>query len=339
MPEYQNEYGDLGGVANLGHTMNNIALGLAQQKAMQMRFQQQMAYRMAEQALKQRLYQQEGQNYEAQAALHRAQTTLENTRNTDLTNAAAARNKLGSYAEDIPLIKYQQDLGIDTEGDLPNAISGMMGQIARLPGSATTGYPEKMMQLLQIGNAPMEQAIATRTKSQIPVSSQGGIFNAATGAIENMMPQHLGARQGLYDPTSGEQIGFNPAFGRQGTAAPNLVGSFANAVGKFSPLGDAPSPEDPTYNAWKTAIEGFEYYSKKAIAESKKAEEGISTPHGAPPSYLGPPNPATNTMPTPFNNDVKFESEDAARKFGRKSGDVITLLNPQTGQYQKARLK
>lgn len=284
MPEYSNNYMDqMGGMNTLGGSINNIALGLAHQKAMERRFQMQMAQRMAEQALKQRLYQQEGQNYEAQAALHRAQTALENTRNTDLTNAADARTKLSSYAEDIPLIKYQQDLGIDTEGDLPNAISGMMGQIARLPGSATTGYPEKMMQLLQTGNVPMEQAIATRTKSQIPVSSQGGIFNAATGAIDAMMPQQLSSQESLVNPYTGGEIGFNP-HARTSVVDQRLkelatMGNIARAV---MPGGDMPGRSSPAYPIATNTL--------SRIAEL--ATQGINTPHGAPVGFEGPPNPA-----------------------------------------------
>lgn len=234
----------------LGESLPGLAIGLAQQQFQQQLAQQQMALRQQElrqqyelQQSQIKLNQLHGASYETQKTLTEAQTALANQRAKNLQVQANAQTGFGEA------LQYLSDLDANPNSPLDlNSITGdVMRNAGILAGGGRQHIFENLAQAREIGNPRFRQALATGTKSVVPVSSQGGLYDTISGVIQDTMPQHGTPGMMLVDPTTGmpygQQVPFRPdltSLARERATAGNVLGIVMNPrmeiPGMTSPL-------------------------------------------------------------------------------------------------------
>lgn len=250
-PSYNSQYQDAGqAISGLGDSINNIVLGVAQQKWRQQLQQQQFELKRQEMLQQERLINAHVKSYETQAALEAAQAALARSKTTEQTQETGAKGALGHDLWNLGMLQASKNAGIDMGPRNDIGIARALESMAQLPDSARSKLPLNIAEMFQVQKPGMQELMATGTKSVVPIGAQGGAYLPLTGQISSIMPQHLTAGSGLYPGTGGEALAsapFNPA--QKEIDWSRMLGSIANIRGQGinTRFGEPTNPEDPTF--------------------------------------------------------------------------------------------
>lgn len=149
-------------ISGLGDTLQNVVLGLAQQKMMQQRYAQQ-------QAMQERQMRLEENQARQRSALMGAQMKLDETKTKDLERVAGNEQALADAAWMLGMVKAGENQGVDMGPRGNIATARMMGAMGNLPDAQRSRLPENMAQMLQMHDPRFQQLLATGTKATATV--------------------------------------------------------------------------------------------------------------------------------------------------------------------------
>lgn len=239
----------LGGFSD---TINQVALGLAQQRFREQLAMQQMALRQQQLQQQQQLYGAHEKLYSKQGALYAAQEMLNKQKTKDLVDKATAGGMLGDVLEQ--LVNPIPNMQPGTE----QLLRGMAaGQAGRLSAMGQQHVPVNITQILQgLTDPRMSALMATGSRIQQSMPSQSIALDVQTGAPSYISPQKLTPGQSLVEGVSGQPIATAP-----GRPTPERVqqsvGSLGNILGNFMVGGVPIAPEDPVYQATTNALQAL----------------------------------------------------------------------------------
>jgi len=138
------------GVSNFGQAMNQIAVGLAQQKWQMEQARQAMAMKQAEMASEMMHQRAQEALYGAEIKGHNAQSEHYQAQANDLNQKQQAAGMFGDVIEGMNKYPATQ----------PDLMPIALGQAARLAGQGQQHVPVNMAQILQMQNPQMQQIMA-----------------------------------------------------------------------------------------------------------------------------------------------------------------------------------
>lgn len=194
LPQYSPWQEASAGVNRLGNTMQDLMLEVARQRAMQGYQQQRLGMQQQNLAQQESLRRAQEQHLAAQAARQNAAGAI------DVEKLAGAQRFGNAMSRSVPTVNPMA-LG---EGPSLNAARvdndqqawiEAVREAAMLAGLA--GQPQRASDFSidqqALRSVPMSPGLAaarlTNTRSAIPVSSQGGVYDVVSGAIADVMPQ------------------------------------------------------------------------------------------------------------------------------------------------------
>lgn len=183
-----------GAVDRLGSNLNNIFVGLAQQRAQQQYLQQQMILRRLELQQRERESLRQQKMYDAHATLYDAQSLLARAKLKQEEQADTARALLREDLTDFPLMLEKQD-------ELSGSIAG---NLAMLPDADRRYLMQNAAQAFQLARPEMQPFIAMGDARRLyaPTTGPGEISVPAIPGIGPTIynPGRVGAGQNLYAP-------------------------------------------------------------------------------------------------------------------------------------------
>ena len=200
---YQDAAQAFGGV---GGQLNDIVVGLAQQRYQQAQLREQRQTQreqfQQEMALKKLQAQQSGELNKQRGALYESQRGLNDQKQIGLANDQNTGQQLGNTLEGMVNAENNPNAPYDMER-LQALLAKQSGQLA---ASGKRFVPENVAQIRGLGNERERMMMATGTKPQQSMPSQGVSMDILTGLINEIAPQKLNQGQVLSDVPSGKVI-------------------------------------------------------------------------------------------------------------------------------------
>lgn len=234
-------------VGAVGDSINQLLVGLAQQKFQQQQAQQMMALRQQELAQQNALTGQRAGLLDAQTAYYRAQQMLEDQKlksEQQKTGGAADFGQLMQHitqAQQNPMMPYSMDR-------LQGMAVGKAGELAAL---GQDKLPVNMAQLMQVLNPRSQLLMATGAEPLQYARNDGVVMNPVTGQPEFATPATLRPGEVSMDLNTGQTLAsapfepFNPLrnMGSMGWLG-SLYNNLQTQVAEKTRAGMEPSAED-----------------------------------------------------------------------------------------------
>jgi hypothetical protein len=250
-----NQYQDFGnGISHIGNVTQQIALGLAQQKAAQAQMQAQMRLKQQELMMQNALNQQRMQLMQQQGRQAESVQGLNDARAGSVQQQDKSKGMLQDALWQAGMVQAGQNQGVDMgpRGDI--AIARAMQAMGGLPAAAF--HPQNMAQMLQMGDPRAQQLMATGTKATATVSPGASLVDQYSGVPLYQSPRALSPGQVL----TGNEVG---AQGNDKVFAPmDLQRVLATLNGSMKPYidpidGTPINPNDPTYKMLQQSIQSL----------------------------------------------------------------------------------
>jgi hypothetical protein len=277
------------GVSGFGNTMNQIAVGLAQQKYMMEQQRQAMAMKQAELASQMMHQRAQEALYGAQVESDKAQGEHYRAQSNKLNQEQEAAGKFGDVMEGMS--KYP--------ATAPDLMPIAMGQAARLSGQGQHFVPENMAQLLQMQNPQMQQVMAAGGAGKLyhnvpagataisPVPGVSAVMGGVTlpQGANLMAPQAIDFHQLLNGQVPQMK---KVAEGQPKPTANNLgqfFGPMVNLRGQGMSSGVVLNPNDPTFSAVDQALKNVLPFVTQRMTNNPTQQ--VTQPQGGKPAMGG----------------------------------------------------
>lgn len=233
----------------VGPVLNDIVLGLAQQKYNIAQANEQMRFRRdqarEENALaKMKLLMDQSHNsalskhYDAQNRLAESQAGLAGSKAAELNRVAELGPELGKWLQQSVLAQS----GAEGQGALdPNAINGQVANVlGQLSAAGRFRTPVNAAQVMSLPDPRLRALMGTGTKIEQTVSKGGGSLGVLDGLIQDVMPQDLGQGHTLVSGNTGATMGQGmPPSEKVTNPLVTALGAVNNAKRvNVTPLGD-----------------------------------------------------------------------------------------------------
>ncbi len=234
---------------HLGNEMNNVILGLAQQRyqidqAKQLRQQQRDQFAQ-EIALKKLGLANQQIHTDAQAKLYQAQSALANRKTMALQEQTDAGANIGNVLQGIVETQGQMAQNPNSPADTTQLFGKLAQSMGPLIGQGRRYAGEGAAQALSMSDPRLRALIATSANPIQSLPSQAGMVNPATGQLEGGMPQKLNEAQSLVPLTGGMPIASGvPRPPSLNDPVQRLLATVGNQIRKDS-FGEVVDPKDP----------------------------------------------------------------------------------------------
>jgi hypothetical protein len=200
----------------VGPVLNDIVLGLAQQKYSIAQANEQMRFRRdqakEENALaKMKLMMDQSRNaveskhYDARNRLAESQGALADSKSAQLNQVAALGPELGKWLQQSALAQS----GAQGQGALDSDV--ISGQVANVLGQLSAAgqfrTPVNAAQIMDLQDPRLRALMSTNTKIAQTVPKGGGTLDPLSGLIQDVMPQDIGQGHVMLSGNSGEEMG------------------------------------------------------------------------------------------------------------------------------------
>lgn len=242
----------------VGNTLSELAVQMAQQRMQEEYRRQLMQYHMAEAETRAKQQKALEKHYDTQNALARAQEALATQKAGEITDQRQSAGVLG----DVVAHMGDPNMGPMTQNLLQSIA---MDKAARIAGTHPANIMEQLAQASEMATNPrMRQLIATGTKATEVVPNQAAAIDTVTGKPTFQSPYKLNQGQTMVPATGGAAIATGLPPKAPLSEAARIFGSIGN-IYRGSRPGELEEPSETHLAAEKAVNEMLPFMVQKAM--------------------------------------------------------------------------